>query len=90
MMLVDLHKLIEQARALSPEDKQRLRQAIDEEQPISPSGMRTEEDFKQHLQMAGLLKEVKPPVTDLAPYRERSPLEIAGEPVSETIIKERR
>jgi Arc/MetJ-type ribon-helix-helix transcriptional regulator len=39
---------------------------------------------------AGVLSEVKRPITDLAPYRDRQAVPIRGEPLSETIVRERR
>ena len=39
---------------------------------------------------AGLLSEVKPPITDLSAYRDRKAVPIQGEPLSETVIRERR
>lgn len=38
----------------------------------------------------GLLSEIKPPVTDFTPYRNRKAIPIDGEPLSETVIRERR
>ena len=39
---------------------------------------------------AGLLSEIKPPIRDLTPYRDRAAVPIDGEPLSETVIRERR
>jgi hypothetical protein len=39
---------------------------------------------------AGLLSELKPPITDLAPYQNRKAVPIRGESLSETVIRERR
>ena len=39
---------------------------------------------------AGLLSEVKPPITDFTPYLHRQPIETTGKPLSEVIIEERR
>jgi hypothetical protein len=38
---------------------------------------------------AGLVSEIKPPITDPTPYR-REPIKIKGKPLSETVIEERR
>jgi hypothetical protein len=50
-------------------------------------------DLDQRVQRAlyedGLLREIKPPITDPTPYR-REPIEIKGKPLSETVIEERR
>ena len=39
---------------------------------------------------AGLISEIKPPITDLTPYQNRQAIPVRGEPLSETIIRERR
>ena len=50
-------------------------------------------DLDQRIQRAlyeaGLVTEIKPPITDPALYR-RAPIMIKGKPLSETIIEERR
>jgi hypothetical protein len=46
--------------------------------------------IQRRLHRAGLLSEIKPPLRDLAPYRDRKPVPIQGEPLSETVIRERR
>jgi Arc/MetJ-type ribon-helix-helix transcriptional regulator len=52
------------------------------------------EPSNQELQLrlfnAGLLNEIKLPITDLTPYRDREAVPIVGEPLSETVIRERR
>ena len=50
-------------------------------------------DLDQRIQRAlyeaGLVSEIKPPITDPTPYR-REPITIKGKPLSETVIEERR
>jgi hypothetical protein len=50
-------------------------------------------DLDQRIQKAlydaGLIIEIKPPITDPTPYR-REPIKIKGKPLSETVIEERR
>lgn len=48
------------------------------------------QELQSRLFNAGLLSEIKPPITDLTPYRNRQTVPIQGEPLSETIIRERR
>jgi len=56
--------------------------------------MTTEEIADQELQRrlleAGIISEIKPPITDMTPYRNRRAVPIHGEPISETVIRERR
>jgi len=44
----------------------------------------------QALLAAGVISEIKPPITDFTPYKNRKLIEVKGKPLSETIIEERR
>lgn len=44
----------------------------------------------QMLMQAGLLIEIPTPITDFSPWQNRLPVEIEGQPLSETIIEDRR
>jgi hypothetical protein len=61
---------------------------------VAPAELTEEELANQELQRrlfdAGLLSEIKPPIRDLTPYRNRQAVPIKGEPLSETVIRERR
>jgi len=48
------------------------------------------QELQRRLFEAGVLGEMRPPITDLAPYRNRQAVPIQGEPLSETVIRERR
>jgi hypothetical protein len=91
-MAADLERLLREIRSLPPEDQCRLREKLEEQAllTIKEDESRGEGEFKRRLLRAGLLKQIKPPVTDVAPYRDRRPFEIQGKPLSETIIEERR
>lgn len=58
------------------------------------SGSASEQTSAQALQRrlyeSGVLSEIKPPITDLMPYCHRRAVPIQGEPLSETIINDRR
>ena len=82
-------KVLEDVKALSLEDQQRLRAWLDKVCPPASAPM-TEEAFAHQLHVAGLLSEVKPPITDFTPYQHRQPIETMGKPLSEVIIEERR
>jgi putative addiction module CopG family antidote len=59
-------------------------------------GVATEADtaadqgLQRRLFEAGILSEIKPPITDPTPWKDRKPVPIEGEPLSETVIRERR
>ena len=86
----------EQTRTLSRELESRLAsQKANGQQDTEASAELTEaEQADQALQRglfdAGLLSEIKPPIRDLTCYRERKAVPIKGEPLSETVIRERR
>jgi hypothetical protein len=56
-------------------------------QPEDESGS---QELQRRLFEAGILSEIKPPITDLTPYENRQAVPIQGEPLSETILRERR
>ena len=49
-----------------------------------------DQELQRRLLEAGIISEIKPPITDLTPYRNRRAVPIQGEPMSETVIRERR
>ena len=50
----------------------------------------TAHELQRQLLNAGLINEMKPPITDMTPYRDRKAVPIQGESLSETVIRERR
>ncbi len=69
---------------MSPEERERVRALLDTlpDDPASP-----EEAAQARLREAGLLAETKPRATSTR--ARRTPVEIKGKPLSETIIEER-
>jgi putative addiction module CopG family antidote len=65
-----------------------------EERPITSPDLTPEDIADQELQRrllaAGIISEIKPPITDMAPYQNRRAIPIQGEPLSATVIRERR
>lgn len=81
-----------EVQLLSVEDLRKVRKLVDMlllDKGESKPKM-TEEEFEQHLYEKGIIAEVKPPITDFSRYDNYKPITIIGEPISETIIKERR
>ena len=54
---------------------------------IAEGSLDAEQVYWQHLIAQGLIKEVRPSSTDVSPF---APVHVAGAPVSQTIIEERR
>lgn len=48
------------------------------------------QEVQQRLFDAGLVSEIKPPITDPAPYENRRAVPIQGEPISAAALRERR
>ena len=91
-MQVTVEQIRDQVQMLSVEDLRKVRKLVDsllikqeEQKPTM-----TEEEFEQYLYEKGIIAEVKPPITDFSRYENYKPITITGEPISETIIKERR
>jgi Arc/MetJ-type ribon-helix-helix transcriptional regulator len=70
---------------------QRLKQSTQAATPVNHELKEpSREELQRRLFDAGLLSEIKPPITDLTPYQNRQAISIQGEPLSETVIRERR
>jgi Arc/MetJ-type ribon-helix-helix transcriptional regulator len=52
-------------------------------------GEKSSEELQRRLFETGVISEIKPPITDLTTYRNRRAVPIQGEPLSETVIRER-
>ena len=64
--------------------------AKDTSQPdLTPEEI-ADQELQRRLLAAGIISEIKPPITDMTPYRNRRAVPIQGEPISETVIRERR
>lgn len=87
-MASELDRLVEQVTALPNDQQRRFRELLDANGSRPPASS-PEESFKQRLLRSGLLCEIKRTVpTASTPRHPR--VDIPGEPLSETVIKERR
>ena len=84
-----LETLKENINALPPTQKRQLREWWDTQEIAEPAGI-TEAELQQKLLKAGIIRHVPPPITDMTPYENRTPVPITGKPLSETVIEERR
>jgi putative addiction module CopG family antidote len=75
---------LERHRQAEPTPAKTTRQA-----EMTPEDM-ADQELQRRLLAAGIISEIKPPITDLTPYRNRRAVPIQGEPISETAIRERR
>lgn len=91
-MQVTVEQVSDQVQMLSLEDLRKVRKLVDSLLVKKEEGKpkMTEEEFEQYLYEKGIIAEIKPPITDFSRYDNYKPITIKGEPISETIIKERR
>jgi len=89
--MATLEQIIDEARALSPGEKHKLREALDRELgPADQADLDSKErSFVNRLRQKGLITEVPARLPDDELRRSYERIEIKGEPISETIVKER-
>ena len=89
MSSANLQQVLEEIRALTPDEQRQVRKLIDELLENSvPSP--TEDLLEQRLLEAGVISEIPARVKAIIHGRDFKPIEVQGKPVSETIIEERR
>lgn len=91
-MQITVEKIRNEVEQLSEDDLQIVRNIVNSllEKKKEAKPKMTEEEFEQHLYEKGIIDEVKPPITDFSRYDDYELITVKGEPISETIIKERR
>ncbi len=90
-MQVTIEKINNEFQQLSVEDLRQVRQMLDsilERKEAKPT--MSEEEFAQHLYEKGIIGKPPLPITDFSRYENYVPVKVEGEPISETIIRERR
>lgn len=81
---MSVNEVLEAVRSLTPEERERVRALLD----TLPGAPSSPEEAQARLRAAGLLGETRPTAT--AGRVRRTPIEIKGKPLSQTIIEERR
>src|SRR5260370_30150200 len=95
-----VEEIVNAVRGLPPHEQSEIRRRLGtlaaqpaEYEVLVDDGRQAAIDLDQRVQRAlyeaGLVSEIKPPITDPTPYR-REPIKIKGKPLSETVIEERR
>lgn len=87
MSSVNLEKVIEELKALTPEELMKVRELIDSLIGLGPTTV--EEMLEFRLLQAGVISSIPRRIVDDLD-RSFKPVEVKGKPVSETIIEERR
>jgi hypothetical protein len=89
--MATLEQIIDEVRALSLSEKEKLRQALDRELgPVVHTDLDSrEEAFVNRMKQKGLITEVPLRLLDEELKRNYKRIDVKGEPLSETIVKER-
>ena len=85
-----VNELVDALRALPPEQQRSVRVLLDLWLNNPGKTFTREEELNHLLLTKGIISEIPPPITDPKRFQDWSPVEIAGEPLSETVIRERR
>lgn len=88
-MSMNLDRLLQEVKSLTPDEQRCLRDMVDELLAITAPQM-TGDEFEEHLLRKGIISRIPPRIRDAGFYANRRPVEVKGKPVSETIIEERR
>lgn len=83
-------RIIEEVRRLPPDERRQLVEQLKTIVPATPSEDELEDAFERELMAEGVLGEVKPLPQDDPEFYAYKPITVTGQPVSETIIEERR
>ncbi len=89
MSTSNLDRIVEEVKALTPDEQRSLRELIDELLVNNATNM-TEQEFERHLLNKGIISRIPARIRDKTFYANRKPVEVQGKPVSEIIIEERR
>lgn len=89
MTASNLDRVIEEVKALTPDEQRRLREWLDHQLAQTAPQM-SEEEFEQRLLAKGVIGHIPSRIREEDFYRNRKPASVEGTPVSEIIIEERR
>ncbi len=93
-----LEQVLEEVKALTADDQQKVRELLNSLADESKSEKNetnelkplvTEEEFQKILVAKGIIRSIPSRVVDKTPYENRKLLEVKGKPLSEIIIEER-
>jgi hypothetical protein len=90
-MSANVERVLNEIRALTPEEQKLLRAALDKMPMETPKPQMTEEEFERRMEEGGIISRPQVPTLDTQSFDEFKPIEILDDkPISETIIEERR
>jgi len=88
--MTTLEKVLEEVKSLTPEEKAKVRKALDDALPTEKPKI-SREEYEKYLLAKGVISHI-PPRTGKRPdqLKDFQPIKVEGEPLSEMIIRERR
>lgn len=91
MVSANVTRMLEQVKSLSLEEREQLRHLMDQ-QPAANGKLSKEEQLDQLLLERGIISQIppKPTDSDIAHFNEWKPIPVTGQPVSQTIVEDRR
>ena len=89
MTTPNLDRVLEEVKALTPDEQRKVREVLDS-LLAPPAPQMTEAEFEQWLFEKGIIGHIPSRAIDPVFEANRKPIEIEGKPVSEIIIEERR
>lgn len=91
-MSATLDKIKEEVKGLAPEELQEVRELVDSllSEPAKPQ--MTEDEFERHLAAKGIISLPEPSnrAAAAAEFDNYKPITVEGQPLSETVIEDRR
>lgn len=88
MASVSLSKVLDDAKVLSADEQRQLRDMLNAQ--LESSEKQKEEAVERALLQAGLLNESSAPCLDHEKFHQYQPVPLKGEPLSVTLLSERR
>jgi hypothetical protein len=89
MTTSNLDRILEPAKALTPDEQRSLRDLV-VQLLVTTAPRVTGEEFEQHLLEKGIVSRIPPRIRDARFYSNRRAVRVERKPVSEIIIEERR
>ncbi|MFY9611305.1 MAG: hypothetical protein WAU45_22185 [Blastocatellia bacterium] len=89
MATSNIDRILEEVRALTPDEQRSLRERLDSVL-VNVQPQMCKADFEKRLLERGIISRIPPRIRDAEFYANRRPIEVDGQPVSEIIIEERR
>ena len=89
-MPIIIQQIENEVKQFSAEDLRKVRELVDSLIQKQESEPQVTEEFEKHLYKKGIIGKPPPPITEFSRYENYVPVKVESEPISETIIRERR